>query len=68
MLIAVMGAKLYDWFLYDLINDFGILGNNSAFLIVCLLILTLFIHSYKKQTDYIRGRVEKYVKSKQIGK
>lgn len=64
MLVAVMGAKLYDWFLYDL----GILGNNSFFLIVCLLLITLFMHSYKKQTDYIRGRVEKYVKSKQIGK
>lgn len=68
MLIAVMGAKLYDWFLYDLINDLGISGSNSVFLIVCLLIIMLFIHSYKKQTDYIRRRVEKYVKSKQIGK
>ena len=68
MLVAVMGAKLYDWFIYDLINDLGVSGSNSVFLIVCLLIIMLFICSYKKQTDYIRGRVEKYVKSKQIEK
>ena len=68
MLVVVMGAKLYDWLLYDLIDDLGVAGSNSVFLIACLLITMLFIHSYKKQTDYIRGRVEKYVKSKQIGK
>ena len=68
MMVAVMGAKLYDWFIYDLINDLGVSGSNSVFLIVCLLIIMLFICSYKKQTDYIRGRVEKYVKSKQIEK
>ena len=68
MLVVVMGAKLYDWLLYDLIDDLGVAGSNSDFLIACLLITMLFIHSYKKQTDYIRGRVEKYVKSKQIGK
>ena len=65
MLVVVMAVKLYDWLLYDLINDLGIVGCNSAFLIVCLLITMLFIHSYKKQTDYIRGRVEKYVQSRQ---
>lgn len=68
MFVAVMCTKLYDWFLYDMINNFGVVGNNIIFLIICLLITMLFIHSYKKQTDYIRKRVEKYIKSKSIEK
>lgn len=64
MLIAVMAAKMYDWLLYDWISGFGTAGNNSIFLIGCLLMTMLFIHSYKKQTDYIKARVEKYVKVK----
>ena len=65
MLIAVIGVKVYDWFLYDCINNFGVTGNNIVFIVACLLIIILFVISYKKQTDYIRERVEKYVKSKQ---
>lgn len=68
MLAVVMGANLYDWLLYDLINDLGAAGSNSVFIIACLLLTILFIYSYKKQTDYIRGRVEKYIKPKQIEK
>lgn len=68
MLITVMGVKMYDWLLYDFIDNLGTVGNNIVFLIVCMLITMLFIYSYKKQTDYIRDRVEKYIKSKQIEK
>ena len=64
-LVAVMGVKLYDWLLDDLINKLGIIGSNLVFIIVCFLIMILFIYSYKKQTDYIRKRVEKYVELKQ---
>lgn len=64
MMVVVMGAKIYDWLIYDLIDNFGIAGNNLIFLITCLAVIILFIYSYKKQTDYIRGRVEKYVESK----
>lgn len=68
LFVAVICTKLYDWFLYDMINNFGVVGSNIVFLIICLLIIMLFIRSYKKQTDYIRKRVEKYVKSKSIEK
>lgn len=64
MLVVVMGSRMYDWLLYDLISGLGIAGNNSIFLIGCLVLTMLFIHSYKKQTDYIKARVEKYVKEK----
>lgn len=65
ILIAVMGARLYDCVLYDWISGCESLVRNLIFIIVCLLLISLFLHSYKKQTDYIRERVEKYVKSKQ---
>ncbi len=65
MLITIIGVKLYDWLLYDLINTAQIAVRNFLFLLICLLLIMLFIHSYKKQTNYIRSRVKKYVKSKQ---
>lgn len=68
MFIAVMCTKLYDWFLYDMINNFGVVGKNIIFLIICLLITMLFICSYKQQTDRIRERVDIYFKSKSIEK
>ena len=64
--IAIIVVKLYDWLFYDFINNIGVLGNNLIFIIICLLIVLLFSQSYKKQTDYIRSRVEEYTNSKQI--
>ena len=65
ILIVVMGVKVYDWLLYDWVISIGDIGNNIVFLVVCLLVIILFVYSYKKQTDYVRGRVEKYINSKQ---
>ena len=62
----VLVVKLYDWLFYDIINCMGVLGNNLIFIFICLLIVMLFSQSYKKQTDYIRSRVEEYTNSKQI--
>lgn len=64
--IAIIVVKLYDWLFYDIINCMGVLGNNLIFIFICLLIVMLFSQSYKKQTDYIRSRVEEYTNSKQI--
>lgn len=60
MVILILGVKLYDWFIYDVIQLLGEMGNNIVFVIICLVTIILFIYSYKKQTDYIRSRVEKY--------
>lgn len=65
MLVATIVVKLYDWFLYDLIHGLGVIGKNIVFLVVCFLLTGLFIYSYKKQTDFIRKRVEKHMNSKQ---
>ena len=58
--ILVLTAKVYDCFIYDYIHSCGEIGNNLVFVIVCLIITILFVYSYKKQTDYIRNRVERY--------
>lgn len=56
----IMITKLFDWLIYDWVKRLGQIGNNLFVVIVCLLIIMLFIYSYKKQTDYIRSRIEKY--------
>lgn len=65
VLIAITGVKLYEWLLCDFINRWGRLGHDIMFISVCILIIVLFIHSYRKQTAYIKSRVEKYIDSKQ---
>lgn len=60
MVISIMAVKLYDWLIYDLVQCLGKVGNNLVFVIFCLIVIILFIYSYKKQTDYIRSRVEKH--------
>lgn len=63
-LVAIV-VKLYDWLFYDYIKCLGIMGKNLISIGGCLIIIILFIHSYKKQTDYIRSRVERYSNSKE---
>lgn len=58
-------AKLFDWLLYDFVNRLGLVGQNLIFIILCFITIMLFVYSYKKQTDYIKSRVEEYCK-KQI--
>lgn len=60
MIILIIAVKLYDWLIYDLVRCLGQVGNNLVFVIICLIFVILFMYSYKKQTDYIRSRVEKY--------
>lgn len=60
MFIVIIVIKLYDSFLYDFINSFGKVGHDFIFITVCLLVIILFLYSYKKQTEYINSRIEKY--------
>lgn len=64
MMIAIIGVKLYDWLLYDWVSKLDIVANNIVILIMCLLIMILFILSYKKQTDFINRRVKNYTDKK----
>ena len=59
MFVVATGVKIYDLFFYDMIQGFGDIGNSLSLLIVFLLIIILFVNSYRKQTDYIKKRVEK---------
>ena len=59
MMLTIMVIKICD-----LIGNFITIDKNIIFFIVWLVITALFIYSYKKQTDYIRKRVENYINIK----
>ena len=59
MMLTIMVIKVCD-----LIGNFITIDKNIIFFIVWLVITALFIYSYKKQTDYIRKRVENYINIK----
>lgn len=65
MLIMVIIVKLYDCFFYDWVNFIVVTGSNFLFIFVISIITMLFIQSYRKQTNYIKSRVEKYLEDKQ---
>ncbi|MBR2309386.1 MAG: hypothetical protein IKA47_02470, partial [Oscillospiraceae bacterium] len=52
-------------FLYDCIASVCSIGNTLVAGIVGLFLIFLFIQSYKKQTDYVRKQVEKYVSERE---
>lgn len=51
---------IYDEFFYDWVSALFPAGNKILFILSALFLMLLFIKSYKKQTNYIRQRVEKY--------
>lgn len=61
LLISVGVVYLYDIFIFNLFAEYFAIGNQLAVLIVGVLLIVLFVKSYKKQTDYVRQQVEKYV-------
>lgn len=63
-LIAIIIVKIYDWLLYDIVKNICDGGNKIIFLVLCIIFIIVFIFSYKKQTDYIRNRVEKCINQK----
>lgn len=53
-------VKLYDLLLYDWIINIGKYANSILEIIILVIILIVFVGSYRKQTNYIRKRVEEY--------
>lgn len=56
--VVSLVVKLYDWLLYDFIIKFGSVSQNVLCIVVCVFMIILFVSSYRKQTEYIRKRVE----------
>jgi len=61
LLISLGVVYLYDIFFFDWIAEKCAIGNKLVVVIVGALLIILFVKSYKKQTDYVRQQVEKYV-------
>lgn len=56
--VVSLVIKLYDWLLYDFVIKFGSVSQNVLYIVVCVFMIILFVCSYRKQTAYIRKRVE----------
>ncbi len=63
--VVATGAKIYDSFFYDKVQEFGDIGNDLSLLIVFLLMIILFAYSYRKQTNFIRKRIEKALSNRE---
>ncbi len=61
LLISLVAIYLYDILLFDWIAEKCAIGNKLVAVICGVLLILLFIKSYKKQTDYIRKQVEKFM-------
>ena len=61
LLISLSIIYLYDIFVFDWIAKFLPIGNEIAFIALGIFLVLLFVKSYKKQTDYVRRQVEKYI-------
>ena len=59
MSVIILGVKLYD-LIVALYTSNSCWFSDLIFSFIFLVITILFIYSYKKQTDYVRRRVEKY--------
>ena len=60
--LLIICCKLYDCVFSKWLSCLKIGDSGIIIIVICLLIMLLFIMSYKKQVDYIRKRVEKYIK------
>ena len=61
-LFLLVLVKIYDLLLYDFVSSCVVLSN-GLLVILLILVMVLFAFSYRKQTDYIRKRVEKTINS-----
>ncbi len=59
---SLLVAKIYDWKLHDiLINMFS---KEWLVVLAFIVLMTVFVVSYKKQTNYINKRIENYIEKK----
>lgn len=56
-----MGVLLLILFLYKLLSDKFTISNTASFIVFVIFIVVLFLFSYKKQTEFIRKRVDYYL-------
>ena len=57
--IILVIAKLYDWLLHDAITK--MICNEFLTVISFFVLCLLFVFSFKKQTSYIKKRVDDYI-------
>lgn len=62
MLLLLVCVKIYDLFFYDFVSSCAVI-NNALFIVLLVLVAALFVFSYRKQTNYVRKRVEKVIDS-----
>lgn len=62
--IVIVILKIYDWVLYPKVSQLGDCFYNITIILVCLFVVTLFVLSYRKQSLFIKTRVEKYINDK----
>lgn len=62
--IVIVVFKIYDWFFYAKVSQFGECFNNIIIILVCLFVVALFVLSYRKQSLFIKTRVEKFINDK----
>lgn len=62
--VVIAIFKLYDWLLYDKLHQIGECFSNVLIIIICLFVAVLFVISYRKQSKFIKSRVEKYKNDK----
>lgn len=68
LLISTGVTYLYDIFLFDWIENKFAIGNEITIIIIGMFLIILFIKSYKKQTDYVRKQVEKFISEQNSSK
>lgn len=61
LLLSLSVVYFYDIFLFDWVEEKCVIGNKLTIIIIGILLIILFVKSYKKQSDYVRKQVEKYV-------
>jgi len=64
LLLSMGLVYLYDAVAFELIAEKCSIGNKLTVMIVGIFLIILFIKSYKKQTDFVRKQVEKYMNEK----
>lgn len=60
LFVSLVIIKIYEIILHDFLLN--VIGENVIYVLTFVLLSILFVFSYRKQTDYISRRVEKYKK------
>lgn len=61
LLLILVIVYCYDRFVFDWITSFVSVWDEIIYIGLIFIVILLFVKSYKKQTDYVRKQVEKYI-------